>query len=353
METLRVLQAMAGAENGGAELFFERLVTALHRAGVQQHVVLRENGTRTDKLREAGLRPVELPFGGRFDLKTGRGLKKEIARFQPHVVLSWMNRATRFVPKDGPFVKCARLGGYYDLKYYRHCDHLIGNTPDIVDYLVKQGWPEERAHYLPNFVNEEQAAAPASRKANYTPGSVPLVFALGRLHVNKGFDTLLRAIARLPDVYLWIAGDGPERQALDDLAHELGVKPRVRFLGWREDVAALHAAADLFVCPSRHEPLGNVVIEAWAHDRPVVATASQGPSMLIRDGENGLLTPVDEHIPLADAIKRALRDEALRDRLAAAGRADYEAAYTEEKVVAQYRAFFARVVAEKFPEAAE
>lgn len=341
-----------GAENGGAELFFERLVMALHRAGVQQHVVVRENSTRAGKLRDAGLRPVELPFGGRFDLKTGRALKKEIARFQPHVVLSWMNRATRFVPRDGAFVRCARLGGYYDLKYYQHCDHLIGNTHDIVDYLVKQGWPKERAHYLPNFVNAEQAA-PASRKANYTPASVPLVFALGRLHVNKGFDTLLRALARLPDVYLWIAGDGPEQQALDDLAHELGVKPRVRFLGWREDVAALHAAADLFVSPSRHEPLGNVVIEAWAHERPVVATASQGPSALIRDGENGLLTPVDEHIPLANAIKRVLRDRDLAARLAAAGRAEYEAAYTEEMVVAQYRAFFARVVAEKAAEMAE
>ncbi len=346
MEHLRVLQAMAGAEHGGAELFFERLVVALHRAGIQQHVLLRQNAERGRKLREAGLNPVELPFGGRFDFRTKPAFKREIERFQPHVVLTWMNRATSFCPKAEGFVHVARLGGYYDLKYYRGCDHLVGNTHDIVDYLVNNGWPAERAHYLPNFVNAEQAP-PAPRKPNYTPDTVPLIFALGRLHENKGFDVLLKAVARLSDCYLWIAGDGPLRQALEDQAQALGIKPRVRFLGWREDVAALYAAADLFVCPSRHEPLGNVVIEAWAHDRPVIATASQGPATLIRDGDNGLLTPVDDVIALADAIKRTLRDKDLRGRLAAAGRAAYEAEFTEAQVVAQYRDFFRQVIADK------
>lgn len=346
MEHLRVLQAMAGAEHGGAELFFERLATALHRAGVQQHLLVRRDLGRLDRLRAAGMRPVELPFGGRLDLRTRPGFKREVRSFKPHVILTWMNRATRFAPKVPGVVHVARLGGYYDLKYYQNCDHLIGNTPDIVDYLVKNGWPQDRAHHLPNFVNAEQAP-PVPRKTNYTPETVPLIFALGRLHKNKGFDTLLRAVARLPDVYLWIAGDGPERESLDALAHELGIKPRTRFLGWREDVAGLFATADLFVCPSRHEPLGNVVIEAWAHEKPVVATASQGPSMLIEAEKTGLLTPVDEHIPLADAIKRALREHDLSAAMATAGRAAYEAAYTEEKVVARYRAFFDRIVAEK------
>lgn len=352
MEHMRVLQAMAGAEHGGAELFFERLVTALHRAGIHQHVIVRRDAGRIDRLRTAGLRPVELPFGGRLDFRTGPAFKREVAAFKPHVILSWMNRATRFTPKVPGVVSVARLGGYYDLKYYQGCDHLIGNTEDIVDYLVKNGWPAERAHYLPNFVNADQAP-PVRRKANFTPETVPLVFALGRLHANKGFDTLLRAVARLPDVYLWIAGEGPEREALDGLAHDLGIKPRIRFLGWREDVAGLFAAADLFVCPSRHEPLGNVVIEAWAHAKPVVATASQGPSRLIEPERTGLVVPVDDPTALADAIKRALREHELSQAMAAAGRAAFEAAFTEDRVVEQYRAFFQRVVAEKAAAAAE
>lgn len=345
MDDLRVLQAMAGAAHGGAELFFERLAAALHRAGVHQHVLIRENAERADKLVEAGLTPVALKFGGRFDWATGRAFAQEIRRFQPHLVLTWMNRATRFCPpkaKTGvDFVQVGRLGGYYDLKYYRHCDHLICNTRDLVDYVVREGWPEERAHYLPNFVDARHAP-PHSRRELYTPDTVPLLFTLGRLHENKGFDTLLKALARLSDVYLWIAGDGPERQNLETLAYELGVKPRVRFLGWRDDAPALFAAADLFVCPSRHEPLGNVVIEAWAQRKPVLAAASQGPTELIRDGENGLLTPVDDPVAMAEAIRTATRAPDLLGRIADAGRASYERSFTEDIVVQRYREFFSK-----------
>jgi glycosyltransferase involved in cell wall biosynthesis len=353
-ERLRILQAMAGAAHGGAELFFERLVLALHRAGVQQHVLIRENAERAGKLVEGGLQPVELAFGGRFDWSSKRRFAKEIKKFQPQVVLSWMNRATSFTPPKttgAGFIHVARLGGYYDLKYYQKCDHLACNTHDLVDYVVREGWPAERAHYLPNFV-DERSAPPVSRREFYTPDSVPLLFALGRLHQNKGFDTLLKAVSRISDLYLWIAGDGPEREALESLAHQLGIKPRVRFLGWRDDAPALHAAADLFVCPSRHEPLGNVVIEAWAQGAPVLAAASQGPTELIEPGVNGILTPIDDPVAMAEAIRKAVRDPDDLARMAAAGRQAFEARFTEAAVVAQYRAFFEQVIAQKAAETA-
>ncbi|KAF0139991.1 MAG: glycosyltransferase [Rhodospirillaceae bacterium] len=310
---IHVLQAMAGAAFGGAEAFFVRLVLALHRAGISQHVIIRSHARRAEGLRAGGLSLTEL----------------------------WMNRATRICPR-GSFIHVGRLGGYYDLKYYRSCDHVIGNTQGLVDYVVRQGWPPERAHYLPNFVSETRHL-PLNRMTYYTPESAPLVLALGRLHENKGFDTLLQAMAQVPEVYLWIAGEGPRHASLEALATHLAVKPRVRFLGWREDVAALFATADLFVCASRHEPLGNVVLEAWAQEVPVVATASQGPAALIRNGENGLLTPINDSSALARAIRRMLQDDTLRQRIAAGGRQSFEAAFTETAVVARYRAFFETV----------
>ena len=90
------------------------------------------------------------------------------------------------------------------------------------------------------------------------------MLALGRLHHNKAFDVAIRALVDLPGAVLWIAGKGPERNALQMLANQLGVSKRIRWLGWRDDVAALFASADVLVCPSRIEPLGNVIIEAWA-----------------------------------------------------------------------------------------
>ena len=341
--SVRVLQAMAGAEFGGAEAFFMRLVVALHRAGVEQRVAIRKHPDRAKLLHAAGIEPLELSFGGRFDMATPRALKRAANEFNPDVVLTWMNRATQMAPK-GNFVRAARLGGYYDLKYYQGCDHLIGNTEDICEYLVEEGWPADRVHYLPNFVSAENAA-PIARKDFYTPDTAPLILAMGRLHENKAFDVLIEAVARVPDAYLWIAGEGPLRRELEVQAETAGIKPRVRFLGWRDDTAALLATCDLFVCPSRHEPLGNVVLEAWAQAKPVVAADSYGPGTLIEHMESGLLVPTDDAATLAKGIKAVLADNNLARRLAKAGSAAYEADFTEASVVEKYREFFERVAA--------
>ncbi len=348
---MRILQIMAGARYGGAEAFFVRLAGAMQRAGerfdIEQQVVIRENAERAAILRADGVQPTELPFGGFFDFRTTSALKKQIASFRPHIAMTWMNRATDKCPARTAgmdFVHIGRLGGYYDLKYYQSCDHLIGNTEDIVDYLVDCGWPRQRAHYLPNFVHEATAAA-LPRSELFTPQGAPLIFALGRLHKNKAFDVLLAALARVPNVYLWLAGDGPLRRELEEEARRLGVKPRVRFLGWRDDVAALFAAADLFVCPSRFEPLGNVVVEAWAQEKPVIAADSLGPGTLIHDRETGVLVPVDDAPSMARAIELVLDDEQLRAHIARQGREAFEAAFTEEAVIEQYMEFFNAVVA--------
>jgi glycosyltransferase involved in cell wall biosynthesis len=346
--TRRVLQAIAGATHGGAESFFIRLAAALQRAGQPQRVLIRRNSNRAQSLRAAGVAVGELTFGGVFDLTTRLAFAREITAWRPDIVLTWMSRATWLCPR-GNFVHVARLGGYYDLKYYRRCDHLIGNTRAIVDYAVAKGWPHQRISYLPNFVPDARAEA-----ASLAPGAVgsgerkPLALALGRLHPNKGFDLLLEALAGTREVILWIAGDGPLRPSLERLATRLGIAGRVRFLGWREDVPRLFAAADLLVCPSLHEPLGNVVIEAWSAGLAVVATASDGPAGLIEDGESGILVPLPGARgggpqALGDAIERVCADPALRARLGNAGRRAYEAQFTEPIVVTGYRSFFDEV----------
>jgi glycosyltransferase involved in cell wall biosynthesis len=337
---MRLLQAMGGARHGGAEGFFLRLAVALQRAGQDQLVLLR-HAAHAETLRAAGLAVRELPFGGVFDRATASGFRRAIAEYRPDIVLTWMSRASRLCPA-GDFVHVARLGGYYDLKSYRGCDHLILNTRDLVASFIAQGWPAERAHYLPNFA-DAAPAVPVARDTLATPQGVPLALALGRLHENKAFDILLAALARVPDLHLWLAGEGPLRAALEGQAAALGIADRVRFLGWRDDVPALLAAADFLVCPSRHEPLGNVVIEAWASGRAVVAAAATGPRELVRDGESGLLAPLEDAAGLAAAMARLAADPALRARLAAGGRAAYAAQFTESAVVRRYQEFFAAV----------
>ena len=350
---MKLMQAMAGAAHGGAENFFTRLAPALQKTAIEQRVIIRRNEQRKAALISGGVEPVEMKFGGRLDWLTRRGLKREIKTFKPDIVMTWMNRATSMCHKRKPndFVHVARLGGYYDLEYYRHCDHLIGNTQQIVDYLVEQGWDKNRAHYVPNFVNRE-AVTPLSRKEFTTPERVPLIVAFGRLHENKGFDVLIQALERVPDAYLWLAGTGPLREELEAVAVKAGVRPRVRFPGWRDDTTALLEAADLFVCPSRHEPLGNVVIEAWAQNTPVVATRSHGPEMLIgnqgvlsmqHQARAGILTEVDNVRELSTGINAVLNDADLYDELVQGGMEAFEADYTEQIVIAKYLEFFEKI----------
>lgn len=342
----RLLQAMGGAPHGGAEAHFVRLALGLHRAGVPQRIVMRPNAEREAKLRAGGIEPVTAPFGRLLDLVTRPRLRRAIRDFRPDVVLTHMSLATGTFP-NGDFVRVARLGGYYSLRYYLGCDHLVGNTPDIVDYLVEEGWPRERAHYLPNLIDDRADAAPANRALYDTPANAPLVLALGRLHTNKAFDTLLDALAAAPDLWLWLAGEGPERRALQAKVAKLGLSQRVRFLGWVQDTAPYLAAADVVAVPSRHEPLGNVVIEGWMARTPVVAAASHGPAFLIRHGESGLLVPIDDAPALAAALRRAANDGALAARLAEGGRAAYERTHTEAAVVGAYMEFFDRVTHER------
>jgi len=337
----RVLQLLAGAPQGGAEAFFERLVPALAEAGIDQKAVLRRHTDRSAHLRARGIDCAEARFGGPLDLITPRIVTREARRFRPDVVLAWMSRAARVAPR-GPWTTAARLGGYYDLRYYRRCQHLIGNTKGLRDYFLAKGWPRERAWYIPNFV-DTAPAEPVDRASLTTPAGAPVVLAAGRLHPNKAFDTALSAVSQVEDAHLWIAGAGPLADRLAAQARDQGIGDRTRFLGWRSDVPALLASADVFLCSSRHEPLGNVVLEAWAHGTPVVSTDADGPAELIEHERTGLLVPVDAPDPIADALRRLIGDRTLAESLSEAGRRRVETDFSRDAVVERYRDFFETV----------
>jgi glycosyltransferase involved in cell wall biosynthesis len=337
------MQVMAGAPVGGAEAFFERLVVGLQKRPIKQRVVLRSYDDRVRRLRNAGLEPTILKFGGFFDVSTRYKLERLVDQDRPQIVLTWMNRATAACPIPTPkrrFVFVARLGGYYNLKYYRRCDHLVANTHGIRRYLIEQGWAPDRVHYLPNFVDAPRAS---HEPAQSSEQGMRRIFAAGRLHENKGFDVLIRALSLIDDAYLEIAGVGPLERSLRALAEEVGVADRVRWLGWVETPVDHCQAAEVFVCASRHEPLGNVIVEAWAAGCPVVATSAQGPTELISDGVDGRLVPIDDHVGLAEAIKEVLSQQSFAQAIAAAGRRRFLESFTEEAVVDQYMRFFEEI----------
>ncbi|MDE2333954.1 MAG: glycosyltransferase [Rhodospirillales bacterium] len=342
---MRIAHIMAGARDGGAELFYERMAIAQAQAGESVLPIIRSEPARAARLAAAGLEPLGLRFGGPLDRLTRPRIARALRAFRPDIAMTWMSRASMHAPR-GPWVLVGRMGGYYDPKYFRTCDHLVGNTHGIVAWLRSRGIAESRTHYLPNFVDDCSAAAPLDRSSLGIPPDAPMLLGLGRLHRDKGFDIALRALARLPGVHLAIAGSGPEEGALKALAASLGVGGRAHFLGWRRDAAALLATCDIFLCSSRGEPLGNMVLEAWSARRPVVALAALGPSELIDQDRTGLLVALEDDAALAAALARVLADRDAARRLATAGRDRYERDFTATAVLATWRRLFEQLIAE-------
>ena len=170
--------------------------------------------------------------------------------------------------------------------------------------------------------------------------------ALARLHWKKGLDVLLKALTDVPGAYAWIAGDGPLRDELERMAQDLGVADRVRLLGWRDDRAALLAACDVCVFPSRYEPFGTVTVDAWASKKPLVAAASAGPKAYVKNGENGMLVEIDDVDGLAKAINAVLNDDALRERIVEGGTKTYMEKFTKDAFIRDSLAFYDRVLKE-------
>lgn len=335
---MRILSLLAGAANGGAETFFVTLATALAAASEDSRAVIRRNPPRRAALEVGGVSVGEAPFGTWFDFTTAAVLRREVAAFDPEVVLSFMSRASKWMP-EGDHAKVARLGGFYDLKYFRNCDHLVCITDGIRRHVIAEGWPAERCSVIANFA-ETDDSPPVDRAALGVPDGATVVFTPSRLHKVKAFDVLMRAAVDLPQVYLWIAGSGPEEQALKALAVDLKIQDRVRFLGWQPNTGGYFRSCDIVAFPSRHEPFGTVTLEAWAYGKPLVASDADGPAEFVVDGEDGLLVPRGEVAPLREALRRVSEDNGLAERLVAAGRARHAAAFTRDACVANYLALF-------------
>lgn len=182
------------------------------------------------------------------------------------------------------------------------------------------------------------ASAPASPR---TPGPPVVVYA-GRVSAEKGWRTLVELAVALPDACVRVLGDGPELASLRRLAHERGLGDRMAFAGAvpADQVPAELAAADAVVLPSEHEELGSVLIEAMAAGVPAVAYAVGGVPEAIVDGETGLLVAPGDAAALADAVRRALSDEALRGRARQAGprraRERHDATAASQRLAALY-----------------
>jgi glycosyltransferase involved in cell wall biosynthesis len=263
-------------------------------------------------------------------------------------------RATRSGRYVGTLDGFQRVEGDSRLRFLRAtrnaalngAQHVFCPSAYLRDVALCWGLDPQRVTVLPNPA-PAIPAMPARKelRAELEFDGDVLVFA-GRLGPQKAVGVLLDAVGRVSDVTLVIAGDGPERPALERRVLELGLDARVRFLGSvpRETVLRLFRAADASVLASAWENFPHTVVEALAVGCPVIATAVGGVPEVVRDGENGLLVPPGEPGALADAIERFFGDASLRERLHGAAARSVDG-YSEEAVFTAIEAELRKAVA--------
>jgi glycosyltransferase involved in cell wall biosynthesis len=233
---------------------------------------------------------------------------------------------------------------YYALERLvaRRADVVLCVSADLVARMGRLGAREVGRALVP-APTEDPARSPAGPAADLGQDGRPVVLAAGRMTPQKGLDTLVAAAvrwrSRRPEPLLAVAGSGPLATALARQAAEFGLD--VRFLGWRDDVPALLAAADVFVLPSRWEGQPLVLQEALRAGRPVVAADVGGVREVTADA--ALLVSPGDPQALAAAVLRVLDDAELAAGLAKAAVARSRELPTEADAVAAAIALYERL----------
>ncbi len=353
---VRTIQILGAKNPGGAELMFTQLVAAFGRRPAQFEVlpIVRAGSWAAGRLREEGISYRTAPFGGMLDWRTASHCAAIADDFRPDVVMSWMSRPSRFMPQPHGkhhWATVARIGGAYPLKHYSgRVEHLVTITQELADRCITQGWPPEKVTVISNSrppleAGWEEARGPVRAKLGIPDGATVLIMA-ARLHAAKGYDVALEALSHLPKNVMLIAlGDGALHDSLHALADRLGVGGRVRWVGWTDKVSDFAAASDIWLAPSRVEPLGSSNFDAWQHEKPLVSTDLPGPASIIKHGETGLLVPPGDAAALQAAVEKLIANPELTSRLVAQARARFERDHTEAKIVDTYFHFYRSLLA--------
>jgi glycosyltransferase involved in cell wall biosynthesis len=228
------------------------------------------------------------------------------------------------------------------------------NTRMLREFFAEPRF-RRKTWFIPRGVNVEKfrpggEARLGMRQRLGTPEGARVLLAVGHVLPVKGHDLLLEAVKGMEGVEVWIAGSTAEREQYAKLlrmAESDGLRGRVRFLGNVDDVAGLHAEADVFVHPSLQEGCPVALLEAMASGLPCVATRVAGSEDVIEDGVSGLLTEPLDAEALRHAIERVLGDDGLRQRLGEGARRRILEEYTVEREAARHQEMYLEVLGVK------
>lgn len=367
---IRVCRVINAMRLGGVQFMLVKLLPALRDLGADPDVVAIKAKGRVAKIlrQRTGIRTTHVKVRGRLDPVSIRRLARHFRDGRYDVVHTHMFSA------NVPATIAARMAGVpcivsqvhnvgtYDTFAKRALERLLMPCRDAmlcVSDAVREDAARSlridpaRLRVLHNAIDPPDPASvrprdEMRRELGLADSDVALLHA-ARLHPHKNHEALLRELPRVvaadSRMVLLLAGDGRIEEHLRSLAKELGLDGHVRFLGFRDDVPSLMAAADAVVLPSLREGHPNVVLEAWQASLPVVATNVGGAPELVDEGVNGFVVPKEDMHRFGDRLLELAADADFRRRLGAAGRekvAGFSVARMAEATMALYDEILSR-----------
>jgi glycosyltransferase involved in cell wall biosynthesis len=350
---------------GGSERVGFELALEFRRRGYQVicFALYGSEGPFREALAQQGIRCVDLNYMRRPRLTRRATFQAEVWRFlmREHVaglhlhhanslilcgLAARLARVRRTVMTEHAVFQFKESASYKRTarRYIRLADMVTVVSRDQLEYFRDElAVPAQRLRCVPNGVRilRPNAALRAAVRAEFAVAEDQFLFLYaGRLNEVKSLPTLLHAVAGWPQFMragatVLLVGDGPERQALDELTQALGIGDVVKFAGPRSDVDACMAAADAFVMCSRTEGLPMSLLEAMGASLPCLATAVGGIPELLRDGA-GLLVPAGDATAMSAGMHRLMQDAELRKQLISAAGSRVAEEYSLDAVVTQY-----------------
>ncbi|MBI4583694.1 MAG: glycosyltransferase [Planctomycetes bacterium] len=248
------------------------------------------------------------------------------------------------------------------LKYRFGADRIVAISQAVKNQLIRDGLPPGQIAVVHSGIDgsswpppekkaEGEAAVPASRlKAELRlPPHAPLLLAVGALELKKGHGILLEALPQVlerQEAVLAILGEGPQAPELERQVERLGLRDRVRLLGFREDVQEILSAASIFVLPTLSEGLGTAILEALLLEKPVIASSVGGIPEIIEQRRHGLLVPPGDPAALAQGILEVLSQPQAAAQRARAGRRRVLESFSADQMVEKTLAVYEELLAQ-------
>ncbi|TYT73170.1 glycosyltransferase family 4 protein [Desulfobotulus mexicanus] len=342
---MKIVQVLVSSGFGGAERLFVDLCNGMARRG---HNVL---AICPDRFQGLSLLDTKADIiienvDSRWDrnLFAENKIRRAVKAFNADVVHTHLARTaslTGAALKNASLPVIANMHNYVKLKYYKNIKHFVPGTEHQASYFNSMGVAKQNITVIPHFSNIRKTS-PVSHDFSQRK-----LVAFGRFVHKKGFDLLVRAVALLGqqgfDLELLLGGDGPERERLRQLVHDLSIEDRVHFSGWVEDVEFFLQKAPFFILPSRDEPFGIVVLEAMASGNCIIATRTHGPNEVLQDG-NAFLCEVDDVEDMAKAIFSAMHNPEVAKHCSLNAEKKFHERYAPDVILGEYEKLFQQLI---------